>query len=143
MGTNTYISGGCFPKTMRIVMTDGTLRPIWQLKIGDTVRSRNSEGRPTSSKVTKTGNYRAYTILLNGILEATEDQPMLSGSGKWVTIGNLCTGDELLDDQNKLWKINERTPSNAKVEVFWIEVEPFHVYAVENIWAHNKIIPAE
>jgi len=145
LGTTNYnqrgsSGGGCFTSPMRVVMADGSLRPISKVQVGDMVRSRSPNGSPVAAVVTKTGTVRSRTIILNGVVEASLSQPMLTRSEKLIAVRDLRDNDELLRDDGTGWKLQSLAASTGETEVFWLEVEPFHIYVVEHLWAHNKMV---
>ena len=57
---------------------------------------------------------------------------------KWMKAGNCKVGQSLLSDDLSTIEIESITKINEEVEVVNLDVEPFDVYIVNGIVAHNK-----
>ena len=57
---------------------------------------------------------------------------------KWMKAGNCKAGQSLLSDDLSTIEIESITKINEEVEVVNLDVEPFDVYIVNGIVAHNK-----
>ena len=59
-------------------------------------------------------------------------------NGKWVEIGKLKVGDDLLNAQGQPEKIFSIEKITAPVTVYNLEVNPYHTYIAEGVVVHNK-----
>lgn len=75
--------GACFTKGTRVLMADGSTKPIETVKIGDEVKGRSGTNRVIGLKPTRAGDRAIYTI--NGVLKTTADHPALTDKG-WAVI---------------------------------------------------------
>ncbi|MFC1704662.1 right-handed parallel beta-helix repeat-containing protein [Candidatus Omnitrophota bacterium] len=138
----------CFLPGTSILMADGALVAIEDIKPGDLVKSIDAEGNVVDSRVAKlfvhpdTDGYLLVETADGKQLRVTKEHPVLS-DGEYKTIGTLT-----IDSPLTLVKDTEliETPivSMRKVEgantVFNFEVEDTHTYIAEGYAVHNKPI---
>lgn len=88
----------CLPAGTLIQLSDGSLKPIETISVGDSVLSLNNEWKLTPEKVLVTSNQLAdtMTLRLKGGYElcSTRNHPLLTING-WVEAGALNVGDEV------------------------------------------------
>lgn len=162
-----WSGGGCF--TMgTMVLTAGGPRRIERVMPGTEVHSYDlSSGEWTFSKVSKQGAYRyqgdIITIQMNSDkIEATGNHPFFvlsgdklasrplpaevlkeeqetAGPGRWVEARDLKTGDVLKSINGGELTVTGLLSRNEKVEVYHLEIESNHNYAVHQtgILVHN------
>lgn len=141
-------SGGgsvCFLEGTSILMPDGSLKNIEDVRLGDSVLSYNEEADEwLSALVTKLYHHTSeemttdYYLLINDELCVTPNHPVLV-DGDWVFAGDLSVGDRF---GGNIIKSIERI--YKPVPTYNFEVEPYHTYGV--VWGtsntpsivHNK-----
>lgn len=91
--------GGCFLPGTKVVMADGSLKEISQIKEGHSVRSYNvSKGVVEEKKVLETYVLKSDEYyLINGSLKATAQHPFLMAgeSEVWKKASRLTVGDRV------------------------------------------------
>jgi len=92
----------CFLSGTAILMADGNTKPIEKVKVGDKIIAFDEKtGKFKKDKVVKFYEHETDKYLVvNGHLKVTENHPVYS-DGKWVEIGKLKIGDNLLNAQGK------------------------------------------
>ncbi len=129
----------CFLASTPILMADGKTLPIEKLKKGDEIMAFDEETKTlVKDKVKEFFVHSADSyLIINNRLRVTPNHPVYS-NGKWVEIGKLKKGDTLFNSQGKTEIIKEIKPVHQKVQVYNIEVNPYHNYFADGILAHNK-----
>lgn len=118
----------CFLAGTSINMSDGSLKPIEQVIIGDDVL--------LGGRVDKVYKHQADKYMKINNLQVTPEHPLLS-SGKWVRANMLCVGDFLTDRNGKPVKITSMSVVNEEVDVYNLTVAK-HVYVASGYIVHNK-----
>lgn len=118
---------------MRVNTPDG-LKPIESLQIGDAVYSQDENGNRTVGFVSRTlGTTSCNYLIINDNIRVTETHPF-SSSGTWRNAGDLAIGNYLANGV----RINSVQRVEKGVRVYNIEVEPHHMFFVDNMLVHNK-----
>ncbi|MCK5250018.1 MAG: DUF2330 domain-containing protein, partial [Spirochaetaceae bacterium] len=134
----TETGSGCFPSGT-MVLTESGARPIESLHEGDTVWAYDTDAREWSlSQITIHRSYRYNGDMIaiqagDVLLDATGNHQFMtvsSGSISWVEARNLLPGDRLLSKNIGIIDIIEVRSRNVRSEVYHLEVEPHHSYAV-------------
>lgn len=132
-------AGGCFAAGTKVLMADGKLKNIEDVKIGDYVLTRASESDPelTKAKVLKThlAQEPGY-LILNGNLKVTANHIIWAGNN-WKEAGSIQIGDALTDSQNKPVKVVSIEWQRSKAAVYNLEIERYHTYFANGVWVHN------
>jgi hypothetical protein len=131
--------GGCFLAGTPILLADGKTKPIENLKVGDLVLAFDEKSKTLKKdKVKETFQHDAEEYLIvNGSLKVTSNHPVYS-EGKWVEIGSLKEGENLLNSDGTPNKIVSIQKVREKVKVYNLEVNPHHTYIAGGIVVHNK-----
>jgi len=138
-GSSIYIPGPCFLSGTPILMSDGSLKPIENVKVGDAIIAFDEKtGEFKEDKVVEffvhdTDRY----LLINDYLKVTANHPVYH-EGKWVEIGNLKVGDNILNSLGQPEAIRSIEEVKEKALVYNFEVNPYHTYVAGGIVAHNK-----
>jgi hypothetical protein len=102
-GGNSFVPG------TRVLLADGTTKPIEDIQIGDLVWATDPETgeagpRPVTDLITGTGDKSLVDITINGAtingatITAIDQQPIwVNNQGQWVDAEDLQPGDYLLD----------------------------------------------
>ena len=139
MGTKSYGHAGCFAGETPIKMVSGEARPIQSVRTGDRVWSLNGNDAG-SGTVVRTGQAKAFPIVLNDVIRVSPSQPLLRSNGQWATVREIAVGDEIMTDSLERLRIERRVVSQDAEVVFWLEVEPHHTYSAGGTVAHNKML---
>lgn len=137
----------CFTKGT-LIHSAGRLKPIEEIKIGDTVYSYNLEtDKVELNKVTNTLNRETqgiYEITANKeTIHVTAEHPFYVLGKGWTKAKDLNAGDQLKSSNRKLAvKIAAIKQTSTDVVVYNIEVDGNHNYFVtgSTILVHNKNI---
>jgi PKD repeat protein len=138
----------CFLAGTKILMFDGNYKNIEDIKVGDFVRSYNTEsGKIENCKVIKTFVHQpdempAFYLILNNYLRVTPNHRFYS-EGNWVFAGNLKIGDKLFSYNNlDDYFIYSIKKVYNRVTTFDLEIEKSHTYFVSinqkiDVLVHN------
>lgn len=138
----------CFPENTLILMADGTLCAIQNIKIGDEVLCYDNESGETAiCKVSHTFQNTAAKLVKvqtrNGEVACTSDHPFYTQNG-WVSADRLAAGDLLLTSKGKWCEVLSVTCAalDEEIPVYNFEVDTLHNYFVWNgescILVHNQ-----
>ncbi len=136
--------GGCFVGGTKVLMADGKLKNIEDVKIGDYVLTRKSGYDSTLVKARVLKTYKAEEsgyLIINGNLKVTADHIVWSNDA-WKEAGSIQIGDTLLDDKGRKLKVNSIEWQTEKVSVYNLLVENYHSYFANGIWVHNDKVSA-
>jgi prepilin-type N-terminal cleavage/methylation domain-containing protein len=130
---------GCFLSDTPILMSDGSFKPIQDVKVGDKIIAFDEEtGEFKEDKVVKFFQHKADEYLIvNDKLKVTKNHPVYS-DGNWVEIGSLKEGDNLLSSKGEPERIASIKEIKETVLVYNLEVNPYHTFIAGGIVAHNK-----
>lgn len=146
---HTYVAGGivahnkpCLLAGTPILMSDGSLKPIEQVKVGDAVMAFDEKtGSFKEDKVSEFFQHDADKyLIINDNFRVTPNHLVYS-KGKWVEIGSLKIGDKLFNSEGKSDSITSMKEISQKVTVYNLEVNPYHTYVAGGFVVHNKPIP--
>ena len=137
----------CFAANTKITMSDGTLKNIQDIKIGNMVKSYDVNKRQVkNAKVIKIFHHSSkdvsdgYLILKiqNGrILKVTPNHPIFVNS-QWKEAGKLKLGDLLLQEDGKKMRLVSIKKIKGQIPVYNLEVDEYHNYFAEGVLVHNK-----
>tara|TARA_X000001382_G_scaffold11106_2_gene7537 strand:+ start:316 stop:1353 length:1038 start_codon:yes stop_codon:yes gene_type:complete len=131
--------GGCFLANTKILMTDGDVKNIEDIKVGDMVQSYDVKSTSiVKSKVTETfvHNDKQYMVI-NGVIKTTSIHPFYCNE-EWVEAGNLSVGDKILHVDGLEHTIKTIEKSDTLSTVYNFEVGGTHNYFAEGYLVHNK-----
>lgn len=134
------MGGGCFAADTPVLMADGTTKPISQVKIGDTVRTRRSgkDAVLVSAEVTgihKT-NDRGF-LIINGTLRVTTSHKLFINNS-WAEASTLEIGDLLRDDADRSVEVHLLEWQEGKFEVYNLEIDKYRTFFAGGVWVHNQ-----
>ncbi len=121
-------------------MSDGSTRPIEQVREGNTILAYDDETKQLKpDRVTKSFKHISDGyLIINGHLKVTPNHPVYS-NGQWAEIGKLREGDQLLNAKGQLETIISKEWVPGKVKTYNLEVNPFHTYIAGGYVVHNKV----
>lgn len=149
---NPSVSFGhyCFTADTRILMSDRSLKPISQIKVGEQVLGFDERrGRVTVAEVTHTQRHtQKHYIALSSAdgsitLKVTRNHPLYS-SGKWIPAGDIHGGQPVAalapnDESLSATTLSQVADGGGVDDVFNLTVGGVHTYFAEGILAHNKM----
>ncbi len=132
-------SGHCFLAGTPILLADGTIKLIEEIKVGDAVlsfdESCNKQQKDTVKAVMQNKTKGYY--LINGHLKVTGEHPFYV-KGEWKKAKDLKIGDALLKDTHQEELIADIKFVDEDVLVYNFEVNPYHTYYAGGYLVHNK-----
>lgn len=131
--------GGCFAEGTQVLMSDGKLKNIEEVKIGEYVLTR-SEKEQKLIKARVTGTHKAEEngyLILNGAIRVTANHFMWVNNS-WKEAGNIQQGDFLTDSLGKKVYIKSVEWQRGKYQVYNLEIENYHTYFAGGVWVHNQ-----
>jgi len=131
--------GGCFASGTKVLMADGDLKNIEDVKVGDYVLTRSSQtdSKLVKAKVLKTHqtDEAGYSII-NGDLKVTANHIMWVNN-TWKEAGSIQVGDTLTDNKGKQVVVSSVEWQRSKISVYNLEIEKYHTYFANGVWVHN------
>lgn len=131
--------GGCFAPDTKVLMSDGTLKNIENIKAGDYVLTRtDKDSKLIKAKVLKTHeSIVSGYLILNGNLKVTANHIIRVGDS-WKEAGSVQIGDVLMSDRGEQVKISGVEWQRGKFTVYNLEIEKYHTYFAGGVWVHNQ-----
>ena len=126
---------GCFPAGTRILLADGSSKPIEQVTEGDRVASTDPDtGQPTTATVTATfTHHNVATLRLTtstGQITTTAAHPFYVEGKGFTPAGQLTTEDTLRDHTGQPVHLHTIESTGTVQTVHNIEVNNTHTYHV-------------
>ena len=130
----------CFLSGTKITMSDGLLKDIEDIEIGDYVKTYDIiNNKIISNKVTKIFHHTAEEsngyLVINGFLKVTPVHRILLNN-YWQEIGNAKIGDTLKTETGQVI-ITSIEKFDDQVPTYNFEVENTHTYYADGILVHN------
>ena len=133
---------GCFAAVTKVIMADGSRKPIESLAVGDEVRSYYFKtDKVVTSRVSKLHRKQVpgYMVLNDG-LKVTVTDPFATGSDTWKQAGLLKVGDKVIG--NSFTEITKVEKVANPTEVFNLSVDGTRTFYVTHgtsaFLVHNK-----
>jgi hypothetical protein len=122
--------GGCFIAGTLVVMADGSMQSIEDLRVGDVVKSYDETTQTVTTKPVQNLYARIVkaTTRINGTLRVTERHRFMTTRG-WVAAKNLRVGDEVLSVEGRI-PITSVESVEERVPVHNFTVQDTHTYYV-------------
>ncbi len=136
-----YLDTGkaCFLAGTKIDMTGGTKKNIEEIKIGDYVKSLNTEtGKTNNAKVVRVIRKTDPSHLtINNLLKTVPDQKMFTKEG-FKQAQDLKIGDYLLSNDNNWIKVSDISPIvNESVETYDLVLNGGNTFYADGYLAHS------
>lgn len=133
-------AGGCFSADTLVYTEDGSLKRIDQVKVGDKVKTRISEGN--SNQVSTTVK-KVHQREVGGILIINDDLKITPNHKIWVNkawkqAGSIQVGDVLTDNRNEEVVVSSIEWQKGKFTVYNLETENYHTFFANTFWVHNQ-----
>jgi hypothetical protein len=143
----SYLVGGgdgsniqlCFVGGTRITMSDLSVKPIEQVRIGDVVYSYNEQtGDYVPATVAQTFEHTAAEYLDIDGLRVTAEHPLYVIGKGWTRAGDVQAGDVLFLDYGGEKPVSRIIYLSRTVQVYNLTVEGTHTYFANGVLVHNK-----
>ena len=131
--------GGCFLSGTKITLADGRQKNIEDIKVGDTVLSRDAyrQTAATASRVTSTHTTTAPGyVIINHSLRLTPNH-LLFVNGSWRQAGSVRVNDTLTTDHNQSVTVTSVEWQAGKVAVYNLTIDTLHTFFADSYWVHN------
>lgn len=132
--------GGCFLAGTKILLADGTTKPIEDIVPGDKIKTFSDPLRLVKGDgdVAKIFSHRVNTyLIINGILRVTPEH-LIYSDYSFREAGLLKVGDWLLQADGRKVSIETIEIKHEPVMVYNFTVEPHHTYIADNFYVHNE-----
>lgn len=132
--------GGCFASDTPILMADGKTKKIEEVKIGDTILTRQG---PTNPKLVEGKVVRVHSsdvagyLIINGEIKVTANHRLWVNDG-WKEAGRIQSGDVLKDLHDQPVVVSSLEWQKGKFTVYNLEVKNYQTYFAAGVWAHNQ-----
>ncbi|MDB9433083.1 Hint domain-containing protein [Microcystis aeruginosa] len=128
----------CFTAETPILMSDGTYKPIEQIKIGDEVMAFDGLGELQPRKVTQTFITHDREVVQLGNIKVTLGHHFLQADGSFKALGEIDTDGFLAGVTGKLIPHPGIKPVAGKHTVYNFTVEDLHTYIAGDYRVHNE-----
>jgi RHS repeat-associated protein len=125
-----------FTARTRVLMADGSTKPISEIRFGDKVKASSPAGvSSTARPVTATWVHRDTVVRLvvaGSVIETTADHPFWNASlRRWQSVDQLRPGDMLLNANGGLVAVERIEPPSRQPEAAYnLTVDGLHTYYV-------------
>jgi hypothetical protein len=140
----------CFLKGTKISMSDGSIKNIEDVRIGDRVRAYDQNSNQVkSAPVTMLFHHLSremgsFYMTINDNLQVTPNHPLFVNK-IWKTAGNVKIGDTLFGETGDTIPVSSIKKIYNQVQTYNLEVDTYHTYFANGVLVHNKqiILPYE
>lgn len=132
--------GGCFTGETKILMADGSEKPISEIRVGEKILTRES---PESTKLVESeiigttehtvGNY----LTINGGINVTPEH-IVRLNDRWQPIGNAKIGDKLESAAGEHIAITSIRERHTPVKVYNLHTRGTHTFIAQGVYVHNE-----
>ena len=150
-------SGSCFIAGTKVTMSDGTLKNIENVKVGDKVKGHKEDNIVIKLDPTLLGDRKLYSFNDNEHYFFTSEHPFMTEEG-WKSIkpektkerdgvelydqlkGDLKVGDKLVTDNGpiKVTDIKSKEMNNPEMPLYNFNVSNDNSYIADDYVVHNK-----
>lgn len=127
----------CFTAETPILMSDGTYKPIAEIKIGDEVMAFEGLGELQPCKVIATSIKPDQEVIQLGNIKVTPGHQFLLPDGSFQSIGEVDVNGYLVGVTGKLIPHPGAKPVPGKHTVYNITVKGLHTYVAGDYRVHN------
>ncbi|MEA3344429.1 MAG: polymorphic toxin-type HINT domain-containing protein, partial [Patescibacteria group bacterium] len=139
LGASGAEGGGCFTEGTKILMWDGSLKNIEDVKVGDQILTRSdSQNNELDIAITQgvSQHFVRKYLIINDFLGVTPEH-RLYVNNDWVYAGNIQIGDELLNQDGEIIIVESMETREGLVPVYNIIVNEYHTYFADGFYVHN------
>lgn len=132
--------GGCFAAGTKVLMADGSIKNIEEVKVGDYILTRKNSFDKELVKAKISGVESAVEggyLIVNSRLRITADH-ILQVNGKWEEAGSIQKGDSLVGADGEEVKVESVEWQMGKFDVYNLGVEKYHTFFADGVWVHNQ-----
>lgn len=132
--------GGCFGEGTKVLMADGSLKNIEDVRPGEYVftRSGSDSTKLVKAKVTQVHKAKeSGYLIINGTLKITPDH-ILWVNGAWRQAGSIKPGDSLTNSAGNSVSVNTIEWQKGVFDVYNLDVARYHTYFADGVWVHNQ-----
>lgn len=136
----------CFIAGTQIHMADGSQKNIEDIQIGDQILSYNEQEK--KNEIGIVGDLKKHEVSKiikitfdnsENTISSTPEHPFYIINKGWIELQNLMVGDECLDMNGNVCKINTLESIDELTTVYnLLNVSPNHTFYANNILVHNK-----
>lgn len=133
-------TGGCFAKGTRVLIRDGSSKNIEDIKVGDQILTRSDDQNGGLAIATVQGVSQHWVrnyLVINSYLGVTPEH-RLYVNGRWIYAGNVKIGDELVNQDGDIIKVESIEERQELVPVYNIIVSKYHTYFADGVYVHNE-----
>lgn len=133
--------GGCFLEDSKILMSDGSLKNIQNVNVGDSVLTFSEDKIGIEQKAIIQGLQEFFVkeyLIVNDELKITPNHQVYS-NGEFKSIYLVEIGDKMIKDGKEiLVEKVENVTLESPIKVYNFTVSPFHTYIVDGYFVHNE-----
>ncbi len=132
--------GGCFAAGTKILLADGTNKPIEQMVVGDKVWTFNDPASRelTVGRVAEVVNHLVSEyMIINGQVKITPEHQVFANN-HFKDAGQLKVGDWLLSKNNEKILVRQVEIKHELIKVYNLRIDPQHTYIADGFWVHNQ-----
>lgn len=134
-------SGTCFTAKTQVLMSDGNIKNIANVRAGEYILTKESESSSKMVRAKVLGVYEhdvSSYILINKYLEVTSEHRIFANN-EWKAVGNLEIGDKLLDKNgNEVIVSSIKTvEKESNIKVYNLQIEKYGTYFADGFYVHN------
>lgn len=149
---DTYVRGTCFIAGTKITMSDGSLKNIEKIEVGDVVMTSDGPHKTLKKYVTPKKGY-LYAFNGDNNYFVTGGHPFMT-TGGWkvldaeiakrkdlgISVSLLEVGDEIIKKDGSHFKVQEIDKKFVETTVYNFNVDIAHDYFANDFWVHNRSI---
>lgn len=130
--------GGCFTGDTEILMADGSLKDIAEVRVGDMVMAFDHRGPLEPCRVVQTFVHHSKPTLMIDGCQTTAEHPFLATDGCWHRAQHIQPGWGLITATGEPWVVQSVRGNQALETVYNLEVDRLHTYVAAGFRVHNK-----
>ena len=132
--------GGCFLPGTTILMGNGQVKNIEDVVVGDTIKTLQSPSstKTVSAKVVRVFQHQVFGyLIINDRLRVTAEHNLYI-NGRFMTAGEVKTGDFYLDSHGNYQKIYSIESRSGIHTVYNFTVDKLSTYIADGFYVHNE-----
>ena len=149
VGNYEPVGGGCFAAETRVLMADGRLRRIDQVKPGELVRSGSgiyheaivAETHTRSSENAREIRYRLPGESEPQVLRATDEHFFWVDGKGWIKAADLRPTDWLFDEDGRRVQVIANEPLKGPLQVYTLKLQGDVAFYANHVMVHDLCGP--